>query len=372
MAQQSGAAVAPSPAATTPTPPALDLQQVSHHFGDLRAVADVDLTIAPGQVLCLVGPSGCGKTTLLRLVAGLEPLQQGRVLVNGHAVADEAGGDPPEQRNIGLVFQDYALFPHLNVTANVAFGLRDASRGDRARRAAAALDQVGMAEYADAYPDQLSGGQQQRVALARALLPRPKLMLLDEPFSGLDARLRDRIRDQTLHILKDSGAASLLVTHDPEEAMFMADCIAVMRDGAIQQVGPPEELYFRPVNRFVAGFFSEVNAFQASIVDGHAATPFGPISAPSGLAGAAEVLIRPEAIVLDDHGGDPDRTCTATVEAARFLGRTSLLHLTVPRAEGDLHLHARVPGCVLPQPGNTVTLRLNPSLAFVFAATGAK
>ena len=208
------------------------------------------------------------------------------------------------------------------------------------------LEQVGMAPMAHAFPHTLSGGQQQRVALARALAPKPRLMLLDEPFSGLDARLRDQIRDDTLHVIKNAGVTTVMVTHDPEEAMFMADRIALMRNGRIVQLGPPEELYRKPSEAFVASFFGEVNQFRAVVRAGCVDTALGRLDAPAGLGdgSAVDVLVRPEALSLSRvaDGDEPDHA--VRVLASRFLGRTSLVHLCVGQPDGHLHFHARVPG----------------------------
>jgi len=214
----------------------------------------------------------------------------------------------------------------------------------------------------------LSGGQQQRVALARALAPRPGVMLLDEPFSGLDARLRDQVRDATLHALKNSGAASLLVTHDPDEAMFMADRIAVMRAGRIVQLGAPVELYCRPADAFVARFFGEINALAGTVVRGGAATPFGPVPSDLPEGSIVDVLIRPEALKLRPANGATVNGSAATVIAARMLGRSSLIHLSVEGAGGPLHVHARVPGRFLPPENSRVEVGLDLEQTFVFPA----
>jgi iron(III) transport system ATP-binding protein len=350
----------------------LDLNNITHHYGALRAVDGLSLRVRPGEVVCLLGPSGCGKSTALRLAAGLERLQAGSIAIAGRIVADVGVDVPPEARGVGLVFQDYALFPHLNVLDNVAFGLTGPSAG-RAARAKAVLAQVGVDDYAAAYPHVLSGGQQQRVALARALAPSPRVMLLDEPFSGLDARLRDQVRDATLHVLKNSGAASLLVTHDPDEAMFMADRIAVMRDGRIVQLGQPVELYCRPVDAFVARFFGEINALGATIARGAAATPFGAVPSALPEGSAVDVLIRPEALKLKPavgaapNGAAPNGAA-ATVIAARMLGRSSLIHLSVAGQGQALHLHARVPGRFLPAEDSLVEVALDLDQTFIFPA----
>ena len=200
----------------------LALQGVSHAYGDHKVFDDLSVTVSPGEIVCLLGPSGCGKTTLLRLAAGLEFLQAGTIKFSGEVVADNNGQIPPERRGVGLMFQDFSLFPHLTVSGNVAFGLTKMRANEREQRIAEVLEQVNMIQLMDTYPHTLSGGQQQRLALARALAPKPAVMLLDEPFSGLDQGMRIQIREETLGILKVSGAATLLVTHDADEAMFMA------------------------------------------------------------------------------------------------------------------------------------------------------
>ncbi len=354
--------------------PALLLDHVSHAFGDLLAVADLDLPVQQGELVCLLGPSGCGKTTALRLAAGLERLQHGRVIMDGRVVADESRDLPPEKRSVGLVFQDYALFPHLSVLDNVAFGLRALPAGERRSAAQRALEMVGMAAAADSFPHMLSGGQQQRVALARALAPKPKVMLLDEPFSGLDQQLRNQVRDQTLHVLQESGMTSLIVTHDGEEAMFMADKIALMRNGRLVQLGSPTELYYRPVDAFAAAFFGEIHRFKGVVRGGRVATPVGEVAAEKlGDGTAVEVLVRPEALRLQQLNGDgtapPE---TARVMASRLLGRTSLVHLSVEESDGARHhLHSRMPGRFLPLPEEPVAIDLDRAQAFVFPLAGA-
>lgn len=345
----------------------LALSSVSHRYGRVLAVDDVNLKIAAGEIVCLVGPSGCGKSTLLRLAAGLEDLQQGEVWIDDERVADRGRSMPPEKRGVGLVFQDYALFPHLTALDNVRFGLTGLSGAAQRHRAMDTLAMVGMVDYAHAYPHTLSGGQQQRVALARALAPQPRVLLLDEPFSGLDVGLRSQVRDETLHLLKQNGAATMIVTHDPEEAMFLADRIALMRDGAVVQVGAPVNLYCHPVSAFAAEFFGEVNRLTGRTSNGSAETPLGTIEA-AGLADDTdvEILIRPEGLRLT-QAGPHSRGVTARVEAARLLGRTSLIHLTVPTHGGDtVHMHARMPGQFLPAEASFVSIALDSAQAFVF------
>ena len=225
------------------TLPRLAARHLVKTFAGRRVVDDVSLTVMPGQVTCLLGPSGCGKSTTLRIIAGVDMQDSGTIHVDGQLICDTVDRVPPEGRSIGLMFQDFALFPHLTVAQNVGFGLR--GRRDDGR-VTDLLQKVGMLRYLHEYPHQLSGGEQQRVALARALAPKPRIMLMDEPFSGLDDRLRDDIRDETLEILKSEGTAVLLVTHEPNEALRMADEIALMRDGRIVQRGSPYNIYNAP------------------------------------------------------------------------------------------------------------------------------
>ena len=345
----------------------LRLDDIRHAYGPKQVLDGVSLTVAPGEILCLLGPSGDGKTTLLRLVAGLEPVQHGTIALDGRVLAEPGRAVPPEGRSVGFVFQDYALFPHLTVAENVAFGLRRLGREERAKRVEEALSRVGLAAMAGAWPHQLSGGQQQRVALARALAPRPAVLLLDEAFASLDARLREQVRDDTLHVLQEAGIPALIVTHDAEEAMFMADRIALMRRGRVVQLGTPEALYLHPADPFVATFLGEVNRLPGTVAGGMAQTAIGPVPAP-GLAEGdpCQVLLRPEGLLLADAGAP------AEVEACRLLGATTLVHLAVPDGQGGLlHLHARLPPGAALARGQGVRVGLDPSRAFAFAVPGA-
>ncbi len=346
------------------TAPALEFKGVGHAYDGVPVLSEIDLAVAPAEVLSLVGPSGCGKSTLLRLAAGLEPLSTGSILIAEQPVSGKDVQLPPEDRRLGFVFQDIALFPHLTVAENVAFGLRRIGVPERRRRVLAALEQLDLAGFDDAYPHTLSGGQQQRVALARALAPDPKLMLLDEPFSGLDARLRDRLRDETLDLLKARGVAAMIVTHDPEEAMRMGDRLAVMSEGRIVQYGTPSKLYRHPANAFVAGFLGEVERFEGRVDHGSIATPLGTVPAPGLAEGCvAIVLIRPEGVLLEEVSapGLP----RARVVDARLLGRSSLIRLWLDGLPTPLH--SRMPGDFLPEPGVAVSIRLDCRRAHVFA-----
>jgi iron(III) transport system ATP-binding protein len=278
----------------TDTGPALRTLSLTKHFGEVVAVDDVELEVQHGEFLGVLGPSGCGKTTLLRLVAGFERPDRGGIEIDGRAVAGPRLSMPPEERRIGMVFQESALFPHLDVAGNIGFGIE---RRRREARVAELVALVGLAGLQRRMPHELSGGQQQRVALARALAPDPALILLDEPFSSLDATLRNQLRLEVRDILRSAGATALFVTHDQAEALEISDRVAVMRAGRIEQVSTPDELYLRPVNRFVAGFVGEANLLPGEVRHGEVITLIGRFRADDGsLADGtqAEVLLRPE------------------------------------------------------------------------------
>jgi len=284
--------------------PRLEIRDLCCAFDGRAVVSDVSLSVAAGQVLCLLGPSGCGKSTTLRAIAGVESPRGGEIRIDGRAVAGPGAFVPPERRGVGLIFQDFALFPHLSVHDNVAFGLTG-TRADRRARVRELLERVKLDRYIDAYPHELSGGEQQRVAQARAVAPRPRVMLMDEPFSGLDNRLRDGIRDETLGVLKEEGTAVLLVTHEPEEAMRMADEIALMRDGRIVQHGAPYNIYNNPADRAAAAFFSDINVIEGEVNGALTDTPFGQFLAPGVPDGTpVDIVIRPKHVRIDfDRAG---------------------------------------------------------------------
>lgn len=275
---------------------ALHLAGVFKSYGDTPAVSDLDLSVAPGEILALIGPSGCGKSTLLRLVAGLERPDRGSVSVSGQVVAG-ASWVPPEQRRVGLVFQEHALFPHLRVADNIRFGLADRSRSEQDTRVREVLDLVHLSHVADRYPHELSGGEQQRVALARALAPRPAVVLMDEPFSSLDESLRARVRTDTVDVLRATGTTAVLVTHDQTEALAVGDRVGVMRDGVIEQLGSPMEVFERPVSRFVASFMGDADFLPASLVEEGLACELGLVTVRRD-TGEAEVVLRPHEVSL--------------------------------------------------------------------------
>ena len=305
----------------------LEVQNVDAGYDGLQVLADVGFSLEPGQIGCILGPSGCGKTTVLRAIAGFEPVWQGRILIDDVEVSSGTSCLVPEARNVGMVFQDFALFPHLKVEDNVAFGLRGMDARERQTRVQEMLAIVGMPAYAQAYPHQLSGGQQQRIALARALAPRPALMLLDEPFSSMDADLREQLAREIRSILKQENTTAILVTHDQYEAFAMADRICVLHEGRVQQQGTGYDLYHRPANRFVADFIGQGVIIPATVesatsvrtdlglIEGSETVGFEPGS-------IVDVLIRPDDVLHDDDSNE-----SAVVVEKAFRGADFLYYL---------------------------------------------
>jgi putative spermidine/putrescine transport system ATP-binding protein len=313
----------------------LTVENLTKRFGETTAVTDVSLEIEPGETVGLVGPSGCGKTTTLRTVAGFETPTEGRVLFGG----DEVTHVPPEQRNVGLVFQSYALFDNMTVQENVEFGLkmRGLAAADRAARAEEMLDMLDIDELAARDPRTLSGGQQQRVGLARALAIEPRILLMDEPMTGLDAQLKTRLQEEIGALLDDIDVTSLYVTHDQAEAMVMCDRLVVMNDGRVEQVGTPEQVYEQPANAFVADFVGTSNRLPATVTDGRLDLGHAAVAAPGDAPdGDVTVIARPEAFTLD--GGPVE----ATIENRFYLGE---------------HVRATA---VTPE-GHELTLRMDPA-----------
>lgn len=350
----------------------LSLHEICQSYSGRQVLDHVSLTLKAGALTCLLGPSGCGKSTTLRIAAGVETQSHGRVILWNNRVSAAGCHIPPEARSCGLMFQDFALFPHLTVAQNIAFGL-SGSRAEKAGRVDEMLARVGLLGFGESYPHQLSGGEQQRVALARAIAPRPKIVLMDEPFSGLDNRLRDEVRDATLALLKEEGSAVLLVTHEPDEAMRMADQIALMRAGRIVQIGSPYNVYNAPKDASVMRFFSDVNVIRGTVRSAQTDTPFGRFLTP-GIADGQEVeiLIRPQHLKIDfdRQGRGPNPTIAdgvaarAAVRRARFLGQYSLVEF-VMEADGSL-LQASVPGVFLPPAGLPLWLSVRRDRCFVF------
>lgn len=285
------------------TPPLISVRGVHVSFGDVKALADLTLDVPTGGLLALVGPSGCGKTTALRVIAGFQDVDAGSVAIRDREVLGPDVNIAPEKRNVGMVFQDYALFPHISVEENVGYGVPGS---DRVERVAEVLDLVGLNGYGSRFPHELSGGEQQRVALARALAPTPDVVLLDEPFSNLDAPQRERMRRELKRTIRSAGVTAVLVTHDQAEALAIADVIAVMRDGSVRQVGTPDHVYRSPVDPWVAGFLGDAILLRGTIVNGAISTTIGAIETDVQDGSTATVMIRPEWIspsVVDDGQG---------------------------------------------------------------------
>ena len=352
--------------------PRLEVKSLTKVYNNTKVVDDISLSVFPGQITCLLGPSGCGKSTILRMIAGVENQSSGEVWVDGQMMCGPGFSEPPEKRYIGLIFQDFALFPHMTVWQNVGFGIAKTTENIR-EKAYDLLSKVSLSSKCDNYPHELSGGEQQRVALVRALAPKPRIMLMDEPFSGLDKRLRDDIRDETLEILRSEETAVLLVTHEPEEAMKMADEIALMRSGEIVQMGAPYNLFNAPVDRAAVAFFSDANIIKSKVNGALANSPFGQFFAP-GLADGThvEIVIRPQHVRIDfdRDGKGPLPTVSMGVPArgyvirARFLGNESLVE---SRMDFDNSIFkVTVPSVFLPKVGQPLWLTVPRDRCFVF------
>ena len=343
--------------------PAIRVRGVDKSFAATRAVVDASLTVDQGTLVALLGPSGSGKTTLLRLVAGFEEPDSGTIEVGGHLVAGPGAWEEPEKRRIGMVFQDGALFPHLTVAANVAFG------EPRQGRVAECLELVGLADRSGSYPHELSGGERQRIALARALATEPDVVLLDEPFAALDASLRTALRGEVASILRDAGVSALLVTHDQEEALSLADRIVMMRDGHVEQHGTPAEVYDRPATRWVAEFLGDADVLPGEAAGGTVVCELGRFPVDPSVDGEVEVVVRPEALVLtraDDT--DPGHEWTsASVVARDYFGHDQLVTLAL--ASGR-HVECRTAGRTSWAPGDAVRVRVDGTVT-VLAAGGA-
>src|SRR5216683_3818134 len=315
------------------------LENLQRRYGPVTALNDLSLTIAPGELVALLGPSGCGKTTALRLLAGLEEADGGRVVIDGEDVT----AVPANRRDVGMVFQAYSLFPHMVAWENVAFGLqmRKVEPAERKRRALEVLDLVGLAPYANRYATQMSGGQQQRVALARALAIQPKVLLLDEPLSALDAKVRSRLRDEIRRVQLEVGITTLFVTHDQEEALAIADRVGVMNAGHIEQLGPPTAIYSRPATPFVAEFVGLTNRLDGVVRGGEVEVRGArlPLVKPDTADGPATALIRPEAVTLASDGDASAGPLVGTVIAVSFLGATSRVTVDL----GDVIVLAQMP-----------------------------
>ena len=333
--------------------PLLKVESITKHFADIPVVKDVSFAVYPGEIFALLGPSGCGKTTTLRIIAGFEKADAGTISMAERLLANDDVHISPELRGIGLVFQDYALFPHKNVLDNVAFGLRKVPKKTRRARAIEVLDMVGMKDFHARLPHHLSGGEQQRVALARSIIARPQLLLLDEPFSSLDPGLRQTTRDEVRALLKGEGISAILVTHDQEEALSFAERLAVMKDGTVEQIGTPEAVYQHPETAYVADFLGQTNFINAYVKDGIAETPFGRVEVDGAATGEMLLSIRPECLTMT--APDPENSGS---KDGRIVGKAFKGHYFMYRVEveGEFYFVQTDSRCRF-QIGHTVQLK---------------
>ena len=344
----------------------LDVKQLSHFFGEKEALTNLNFSINHNSIVSVLGPSGCGKTTLIRLIAGLEQIQNGEIFLEKSLVANKNLNVPPEKRSISYVFQDFALFPHMTVLENISFAA--GSKSNKKQLIDQVINLSKVENFLDKYPHSLSGGEQQRVALARSIAVQPKLLLLDEPFSDLDINLKREIIDDTLHLINSLESSAIVVTHNAEEAMFLSDTILVMEKGKLLQIGTPHEIYFEPSNLYVASLFGETNIFQSKVIDNTCLTPLGRIKV-SNLPNNhdVDVVIRPEAIKLNLEKSPLLNPNSGVVVDSKFLGNSAIIHMTVNDERNNKHhIHSKVMGNFLPPPASSVSVTLDEDHVFIF------
>jgi iron(III) transport system ATP-binding protein len=335
---------------------ALEVKNISKSYSrnELPAVYDVSFSLNKGEILALVGPSGCGKTTTLRLIAGFEQPDAGQVILEERLVADKNTFVPPEKRGVGMVFQDHALFPHLKVIENVSFGLLNKTKKEKRAASMSILTLLGMERLSERYPHELSGGERQRVALARALAPQPVVLLLDEPFSSLDADMRHQIREEVRVILKGIGASAVFVTHDQEEALYMGDRLAVINKGRLEQIAHPEEIFRAPANRFVADFMGQTDFITGTVTSGCIRTEIGTLIQSLNLPEGTEVDI---AVRADDITFEPHKNGSGLILGRQFKGALNIYRLRLP--SGRI-VHAFQPHTRIFRPGTPVIVKADP------------
>ena len=328
---------------------------------------DINLTIPSKKVVCLVGPSGSGKTSLLRVLAGLDKFQSGRIFFNKILYAKSNYEIPAEKRNFGFVFQESNLFPHLNVFKNVSFGIKDKNFKSTQKKTFNILSKVGLPHFANVYPEKLSSGQKQLVSLARSLITNPKLLLMDEPFSNLDQRLKNKIRDITLHLLQKTSTTALIVTHDPEEAIFMGDYIAVMNQGRIIQFSNPHDIYNKPETPFVARFFGETISLRSKIKKGKVATIFGEIEVPKFRENSnVEIIFRSESFDIKRNKNKKNNLIKGKIMAIKEIGQNTMLHLDVRNKNFSKHIHIKISGKFFPPKNKICYISINKKYTFIF------
>ena len=344
---------------------AVEITNLSHTIGNKEILRNINFTLSKDSISCILGPSGSGKTSLLKLIAGLERVQNGSIKINSKEVSSKSKHLPTEKRNIGFLFQDYALFPHLTVKQNLEYPVNYKTSPHTIEDI---IKLIKLPNSLNKYPHELSGGEQQRVALARSIISNPDILLLDEPFSSLDLNLREDVRDDTLHLLQKSNVSVIIVTHDPFEAMFISNQINIMdTTGRIVQSGSPAELYNNPVNSYVAEFFGETNRFEGVVKNGQIITPVGKISAPKELENRnVKIHIRPRGIRLNKQP-TPVNGIKGTVMASKLMGSFSFIHLSVLDKDNEIvHIHSHMPADFNPKQSSAVEIEIDEKQTFIF------
>ena len=344
---------------------AVDIEDLNHIIGKKLILKNINFSLKKDSISCILGPSGSGKTSLLKLIAGLDRVQSGKIKINGKEVSSKSKHLPTEKRNIGFLFQDYALFPHLTVKQNLEYPINYKTSPHTIDDI---IKLIKLPNSLNKYPHELSGGEQQRVALARSIISNPDILLLDEPFSSLDLNLREDVRDDTLHLLQKSNVSVIIVTHDPFEAMFISNEINIMdTNGEIVQSGSPKELYNNPVNSYVAEFFGETNRFEGIVKDSHISTPIGKIKAPNKLENQnVKVHIRPKGVILNEQP-TPVNGIKGTVMASKLMGSFSFIHLSVLNNNNEIvHIHSHMPPEFNPKLSSAVEIEIDENQTFIF------
>ncbi|MDC0057028.1 ABC transporter ATP-binding protein [Alphaproteobacteria bacterium] len=347
---------------------AVKINNLSHSINNQAVLKNINLELEKDKIACILGPSGCGKTTLLKLIAGLEKVTKGNIIINDEIVSSSSVHLKTEKRKIGFLFQDYALFPHLTVKENLNFAIKNGK--NEKHDIEEIIEIIKLPNSLHKYPHELSGGEQQRVALARSIIAQPDLLLLDEPFSSLDLSLKEEVRDDTLHLLQKSNISVLIVTHDPFEAMFISNKIYVMQKGGeVVQSGSPHQLYNEPINSYVAGFFGETNKFKGMVKNAEVQTPIGTIKAPNILESKeVEIHVRPQGIKLTQEK-TPVNGIKGTVMASKLMGTFSFVHLSVLDQNNEIvHVHSHMPASFIPGQSTAVGIEIDNEQTFIFPA----
>mgnify|MGYP001194870571 CR=1 FL=1 len=346
----------------------IEIENLSQTKDNKKILDNINLSIPINKVVCLVGPSGCGKTSLLRAISGLDNFSSGRISFDNKIISKPNYSVPTENRNIGLVFQESNLFPHLNVFKNVSFGSKKKKYKDIQKETFEILKKIGLPHYANVYPHQLSGGQKQLVAIARSLLTKPKLIMMDEPFANLDERLKNKIRDITLHLLQKTFTTALIITHDPDDAMFMGDFIAIMNNGKILQFDTPENIYNNPSSSFVARFFGETLSIKSKVNNKKAKTIFGPINITNSKNGKEiEIVFRSEAFnITKNKSKNRTKKIKSRIIAVRYISDNSYLHLDILNNSFKKHIHIKVPGKFIPPKNKICYINIGKKNFFIF------